>query len=184
MCPFGDEHILNYVTEFLQQAHAADERYTVRDGINIARFVMKLKGMENRLGAVQPKRRAIPDAHGHPRNARRRSPAVCPSSLESPKIRPVCGAATSPTFPVVPGRLEFGIELRRAILRERPRHGRRGAARIARRCLPAGAGAVAGNVGDPVSRSEGRRARHLCSRGAVRSVHRSGAHRRSKSTPK
>src|SRR5713226_9368191 len=47
--PFAEEHILNYVTEFLQQAHAADERYTVRDGINIARFVMKLKGMENGL---------------------------------------------------------------------------------------------------------------------------------------
>jgi MoxR-like ATPase len=45
--PFGEEHILNYVTEFLQQAHSADERYTVRDGINIARFVMKLKGMED-----------------------------------------------------------------------------------------------------------------------------------------
>jgi len=45
--PFGEEHILNYVTDFLQQAHAADERYTVRDGINIARFVMKLKHMEN-----------------------------------------------------------------------------------------------------------------------------------------
>jgi MoxR-like ATPase len=40
--PFGDEHILNYVTDFLQQAHSADERYTVRDGINIARFAMKL----------------------------------------------------------------------------------------------------------------------------------------------
>ena len=26
--PFGDDHILNYVTDFLQQAHAADERYT------------------------------------------------------------------------------------------------------------------------------------------------------------
>jgi MoxR-like ATPase len=45
--PFGEEQILNYVTEFLQQAHSADERYTVRDGINIARFVMKLKSMEN-----------------------------------------------------------------------------------------------------------------------------------------
>jgi MoxR-like ATPase len=45
--PFGEEHILNYVTDFLQQAHAADERYTVRDGINIARFVMKLKSIEN-----------------------------------------------------------------------------------------------------------------------------------------
>jgi MoxR-like ATPase len=41
--PFGDEQILQYVTEFLQQAHRADERYTVRDGINIARFAMKLR---------------------------------------------------------------------------------------------------------------------------------------------
>ena len=45
--PFGEDHILNYVTDFLQQAHSADERYTVRDGINIARFVMKLKCMES-----------------------------------------------------------------------------------------------------------------------------------------
>jgi len=45
--PFGEEHILNYVTDFLQQAHAADERYTVRDGINIARFTMKLKHVGN-----------------------------------------------------------------------------------------------------------------------------------------
>ncbi len=41
--PFGDEKILQYVTDFLQQAHAADERYTVRDGINIARYAMKLR---------------------------------------------------------------------------------------------------------------------------------------------
>src|SRR5579884_4273330 len=40
--PFGDEQILNYVTDFLQQAHAGEERYTVRDGINIARFATKL----------------------------------------------------------------------------------------------------------------------------------------------
>ena len=43
--PFGEERILQYVTEFLQHAHADDERYTVRDGINIARFAMKLKGL-------------------------------------------------------------------------------------------------------------------------------------------
>jgi MoxR-like ATPase len=43
--PFGEEHILNYVTDFLQQAHAADERYTVRDGINIARYAIKLKSL-------------------------------------------------------------------------------------------------------------------------------------------
>ena len=41
--PYSDEDVLQYVTNFLQQAHAADERYTVRDGINIARFTMKLK---------------------------------------------------------------------------------------------------------------------------------------------
>src|SRR6195256_1249889 len=48
--PFGEDHILNYVTDFLQQAHAADERYTVRDGINIARFAMKLMHSEVELG--------------------------------------------------------------------------------------------------------------------------------------
>jgi len=40
--PFAEDYILEYVTDFLQQAHAADERYTVRDGINISRFAMKL----------------------------------------------------------------------------------------------------------------------------------------------
>ena len=40
--PFGDEDVLQYVTDFLQHAHAADERYTVRDGINMARFATKL----------------------------------------------------------------------------------------------------------------------------------------------
>jgi len=52
--PFGEEHILNYVTDFLQHAHAADERYTVRDGINIARYAMKLKAMENGKTASKP----------------------------------------------------------------------------------------------------------------------------------
>src|SRR3954471_10591340 len=41
--PFAQAEILEYVTDFLQLAHAADERYTVRDGINIARFAMKLR---------------------------------------------------------------------------------------------------------------------------------------------
>jgi len=43
--PFGEDRILEYVTDFLQQAHSADERCTVRDGINIARFAMKLKSL-------------------------------------------------------------------------------------------------------------------------------------------
>ncbi len=40
--PFADDEVLNYVTDFLQSAHAADERYSARDGINIARFGLKL----------------------------------------------------------------------------------------------------------------------------------------------
>lgn len=44
--PFADDQVLDYVTDFLQSAHEADERYTVRDGINIARFAIKLMNME------------------------------------------------------------------------------------------------------------------------------------------
>lgn len=43
--PFAEDRILNYVTDFLQRAHAADERYTARDGINIGRFAIKLKSL-------------------------------------------------------------------------------------------------------------------------------------------
>ncbi|MBV9081030.1 MAG: AAA family ATPase [Acidobacteriaceae bacterium] len=41
--PFSPDEVLQYVTDFLQQAHAADESYTVRDGVNIARYALKLK---------------------------------------------------------------------------------------------------------------------------------------------
>ncbi len=40
--PFSPDDVLEYVTDFLQQAHAADESYTVRDGVNIARYTLKL----------------------------------------------------------------------------------------------------------------------------------------------
>jgi len=39
--PFADDEILNYVVSFLQAAHDADEKYSVRDGINIARYALK-----------------------------------------------------------------------------------------------------------------------------------------------
>ena len=39
--PFADNEILKYVVEFLQAAHEANERYSVRDGINIARYALK-----------------------------------------------------------------------------------------------------------------------------------------------
>jgi MoxR-like ATPase len=39
--PFSDDEILRYVVAFLQAAHAADEPFTVRDGINVARYAIK-----------------------------------------------------------------------------------------------------------------------------------------------
>ena len=40
--PFADEDILNYMVDLLQRAHAADEVYSVRDGINMARYALKM----------------------------------------------------------------------------------------------------------------------------------------------
>jgi MoxR-like ATPase len=39
--PFAEDEILEYVVDFLQAAHEMDERYSVRDGINIARYALK-----------------------------------------------------------------------------------------------------------------------------------------------
>ncbi|MEP7367951.1 MAG: AAA family ATPase [Acidobacteriota bacterium] len=51
--PFGDEQILDYVTDFLQTAHSNEERYTVRDGINIARYATKLRAVEDNRLAIR-----------------------------------------------------------------------------------------------------------------------------------
>ncbi|CAH2030044.1 AAA family ATPase [Trichlorobacter ammonificans] len=40
--PFADDAILRYVVQFLQKAHDRDELYSVRDGINIARYALKM----------------------------------------------------------------------------------------------------------------------------------------------
>ena len=40
--PFAGTRILKYVVDFLQAAHATDEPYSVRDGINIARYALKM----------------------------------------------------------------------------------------------------------------------------------------------
>lgn len=40
--PFADCEILKYVVKFLQRAHKNDELYSVRDGINIARYALKM----------------------------------------------------------------------------------------------------------------------------------------------
>lgn len=39
--PFAEDEILEYVVDFLQAAHVSNERYSVRDGINIARYALK-----------------------------------------------------------------------------------------------------------------------------------------------
>ncbi len=39
--PFAPEEVLGYVVRFLRAAHEDDERFTVRDGINLARYALK-----------------------------------------------------------------------------------------------------------------------------------------------
>ena len=49
--PFIDEYILEYVVNFLQRAHAQQENYTIRDGINIARYAAKrIKSLNGNRG--------------------------------------------------------------------------------------------------------------------------------------
>ena len=45
--PFAEPEILRYVVDFLQKAHARDERYSVRDGINIARYALKMSAVSS-----------------------------------------------------------------------------------------------------------------------------------------
>lgn len=40
--PFADQDILKYMVDFLQRAHLADEIYSVRDGINMIRYALKM----------------------------------------------------------------------------------------------------------------------------------------------
>ena len=53
--PFASDEILEYVTRFLQHAHAADEAFTSHDGVNIARYALKLlsDGQDSASGAVR-----------------------------------------------------------------------------------------------------------------------------------
>lgn len=63
--PFADDDILEYVTEFLQHAHAADERFSARDGINIARFALKLQHIaKDRVQQAEALRIAILETLG------------------------------------------------------------------------------------------------------------------------
>jgi len=47
--PFIDAYIMDYVVNFLQRAHSGNENYTIRDGINIARYAAKrIKSLEGK----------------------------------------------------------------------------------------------------------------------------------------
>lgn len=52
--PFIDEYILEYVVNFLQRAHGSNENYTIRDGINIARYAAKrIKSLKSDRGNME-----------------------------------------------------------------------------------------------------------------------------------
>jgi len=52
--PFVDAYIMDYVINFLQRAHAHNENYTIRDGINIARYAAKrIKSLNGNGGNVE-----------------------------------------------------------------------------------------------------------------------------------
>jgi MoxR-like ATPase len=54
--PFAEGEVVDYVMRFLRAAHDADLRYTVRDGINVVRYAMKVlkrKEAPNALAAVR-----------------------------------------------------------------------------------------------------------------------------------
>lgn len=54
--PFVGEYIMDYIVNFLQKAHRNNENYTIRDGINIARYAAKrlesLKGNQGNIDSL------------------------------------------------------------------------------------------------------------------------------------
>jgi hypothetical protein len=64
--PGAEDDLLAYVGEFLHRAHQAGEPYTVRDGVNIARYALKLGAAqsEGRLGPLPEPARAAPPTKG------------------------------------------------------------------------------------------------------------------------
>ena len=62
--PFARPEVLGYVLSFLRQAHDVDLPYTVRDGINVARYAMKMLARKEVRGAKAAVRRALELALG------------------------------------------------------------------------------------------------------------------------
>src|SRR3954466_10454924 len=57
--PFADAQILAYVVSFLQMAHASDEPFTVRDGVNVARYAIKRAQQAGAQTSVEHLREAV-----------------------------------------------------------------------------------------------------------------------------
>ncbi|HEX2254645.1 MAG TPA: AAA family ATPase, partial [Thermoanaerobaculia bacterium] len=51
--PFADGEVLAYVLAFLRRAHEADLAYTVRDGINVLRYAMKILAQRGEAGSPE-----------------------------------------------------------------------------------------------------------------------------------
>jgi MoxR-like ATPase len=63
--PFSEDQVLRYVVAFLQTAHSNDEPFTVRDGVNVARYAIKrarqAKATVGRPHIVEAIRRTLGD---------------------------------------------------------------------------------------------------------------------------
>lgn len=57
--PFADGEVLDYVLSFLRRAHDADLSYTVRDGINLVRYAMKVLARGEADDAVEAVHEAL-----------------------------------------------------------------------------------------------------------------------------
>jgi MoxR-like ATPase len=57
--PFADGEVLEYVLSFLRRAHDADLSYTVRDGINLVRYAMKVLTRGEADGAAEAVHEAL-----------------------------------------------------------------------------------------------------------------------------
>jgi MoxR-like ATPase len=57
--PFAEEQLLSYVVSFLQAAHAGDEPFTVRDGVNIARYAIKRASQQGTTANAEHLREAL-----------------------------------------------------------------------------------------------------------------------------
>jgi len=57
--PFAEEEVLDYVLSFLRVAHERDLRYTVRDGLNMVRYAMKILRRDETQETAEAVRKAL-----------------------------------------------------------------------------------------------------------------------------